>query len=268
MEASVSLMDFDLTGTRNFRSLKGLPTADGRVIAGHTIVRSDQLDLLVESDWSVLRSLGIKTVCDLRSESERARYPNSLPGSEMSQLSMEVMNDIRSDPNLIAALKNRPDEEGAVNLMLEVYRKLPVSLAPHLSTMFDLFRSNAASVLIHCTAGKDRTGFAVAVLLHALGVRPDAIMDDYLLSGRTHCISNPVRRLIVADIVNRLAGKKNSESMIDTIMDAREIYLQTAFNSVVSNYGSMDAYIQTHTGLDAENLRALRDQYLTVLPNC
>jgi protein-tyrosine phosphatase len=255
-------MHFELTGTRNFRSLKGLPTIDGRVISGHSIVRSDQLDLLIPDDWIVLRTLGIKTVCDLRSESERTRYPNALPTSEINQLSMEVLNDIRSDPNLVAALKSNPDEQGAINLMLEVYRKLPNSLAPHLSTMFDLFRSESAPVLIHCTAGKDRTGFAVAVLLHALGVKPEAIMDDYILSGREHCISNPVRREMVADIVNRLAGQKNSESMIDTIMDAREIYLQTAFNSIASSYGSMDAYIQAHTGLDLEDLRKFRDQFL------
>jgi protein-tyrosine phosphatase len=136
-------------------------------------------------------------------------------------------------------------------------------LAPHLSTLFDLFQTESVPVLIHCTAGKDRTGFAVAVLLHALGVKPEFIMEDYLLSGRQQCISNPVRREMVADIVNRLAGRKNSETMIDVIMDAKEIYLQTALQAVVSNYGSMDAYIRTYAGLDAQCLQKLRDDFLT-----
>jgi protein tyrosine/serine phosphatase len=68
---------------------------------------------------------------------------------------------------------------------------------------------------------------------------------------------------MVADIVNRLAGRKNSETMIDVIMDAKEIYLQTALQAVVSNYGSMDAYIRTYAGLDAQCLQKLRDDFLT-----
>jgi protein-tyrosine phosphatase len=256
-------MQFELTGTRNFRSLKGLPTVDGRRIAGHTILRSDQLDLLVGPDWQVLQSLGVKTVCDLRSANERVRHPNSLPIPGLRQVALEVISDVRADPTLTAALKSSPDAQGAVNLMLEVYRRLPGSLAPHLPVLFGLFASGEVPVLVHCAAGKDRTGFAVAVLLHALGVTSEAILADYLLSARLACVSNPIRREMVGDIVSRLAGDGQNEAMIDAIMDARTDYLETAFSAVATQYGSMDAYIYRCAGLDAQGLQHLRARWLT-----
>lgn len=259
-------MHFELTGTRNFRSLKGLPCVDGRHIAGHTLLRSDQLDLLVEEDWTLLQSLGVKAVCDLRSAGERARHPNHLPLSGMRQIAMEVISDVRGDPTLAAALTEQPNARGAVQLMLEVYRRLPASLAPHLPMLLALLQEDAASVLVHCAAGKDRTGFAVAVLLHALGVTPEAILADYLLSARPQCVNNPLRRAMVADIVSRMTGVVTGsamvESMVDAIMDVRPAYLQTALEAVNADYGSMDGYILRNTGLDARDLAGLRQRWL------
>jgi protein-tyrosine phosphatase len=255
-------MHFALTGTRNFRSLKGLPTVDGRRIAGHTLLRSDQLDLLEAQDWELLQSLGVKTVCDLRSANERARHPNKLPLPGLRQIAMEVISDVRGDPTLAASLTQSPNTEGAVALMLEVYRRLPASLAPHLPALFGLLETEAVPVLIHCAAGKDRTGFAVAVLLTALGVTPEAIQADYLLSARLECVSNPVRREMVGDIVSRLAGGVQTEAMVDAIMDARSVYLQTSMDTILTDYGSMEAYIQQAAGLDASALQALRQRWL------
>lgn len=255
-------MHFELNGTRNFRSLQGLPTVDGRRIAGHILLRSDQLDLLVEKDWALLQSLGLKAVCDLRSAGERARHPNNLPLPGLRQIAMEVISDVRGDPTLAAALTEQPNAQGAVQLMLEIYRRLPGSLAPHLRTLLGLLQEDAAALLVHCAAGKDRTGFAVAVLLHALGATPEAILADYLLSARPQCVNNPLRRSMVGDIVSRMTGLDAGcalvESMVDVIMDVRPTYLQTALDAVNTDYGSMDGYILRHAGLDARALQALR----------
>ena len=135
-------------------------------------------------------------------------------------------------------------------------------MAPHLPTLFGLLCTNDAPVLIHCAAGKDRTGFAVAVLLHALGVTYEAIIADYLLSARPECVFNPVRRAMVVDIVTQLAGVADCESMVYAIMDARPIYLQAAFETVAADYGSMDGYIEKIVGLDAKGLRDWRQHWL------
>src|SRR5690606_18118000 len=88
-------MNLQLAGTDNFRSLKGLPAHDGRRIAEHTLLRSDQLHMLAAEGWETLRTLGVKTVCDLRSEGERQRTPNNLP-VELEQLALEVTGDMRA----------------------------------------------------------------------------------------------------------------------------------------------------------------------------
>jgi protein-tyrosine phosphatase len=255
-------MNLPLTGTSNFRSLKGLPTLDGRRIAEHTVLRSDQLDRLRTEDWLVLRSLRVKTVCDLRSPSERNRYPNNLPPGEIRQVSMTVMNDVRADPRYAALLQDRPSVQGAVEMMLEIYRCLPTSFAPHLPALFQLFGDEEVPVLIHCAAGKDRTGFVVAVVLHALGVTPDSILADYIQSASTDAMADINRREMVAKLMYKLTGNNASDAVIDAILDARPAYLQAALDNVTAQYGSMSAYLEIVAGLDAAALQCLRDRWL------
>lgn len=256
-------MTIQLPGTANFRSLKGLPTTDGRRLADHTVLRSDQLHLLGEDDWAVLRALGLKTVIDLRGENERKRYPNRLPLEGVQQLPMEVISDVRADPHMAAMLAAKPDAEGALDMMTEIYRRLPLSMAQHLPRLFGLFESGEVPVLIHCAAGKDRTGFAVAVLLHALGVSRDEIYADYLLSTHSTLRTDPTKRAQLARMVFELIGQEGSSAMIDSILDVKEVYLDTAFNAVDEHYGSMDAYLHTTAGLDTAALQRLRAQWLT-----
>jgi protein-tyrosine phosphatase len=97
-------------------------------------------------------------------------------------------------------------------------------------------------------------------------VTHQAIFADYLLSARLECLSNPVRRAMVADIVSRLAGGAQSEAMVDAIMDARPQYLQTALDTVSADFGSMEAYIRHAVGWRAQDLYDLRQRWLTRSP--
>ena len=251
-----------LAGADNFRSLKGLPTRDGRRIAGHTLLRSDQLYRLGEPDWVVLAALGVRTVCDLRNESERRKYPNHLPAEGVTQVAIELISDVRADPALTAPLRARPDAEGAAGMMMEIYRRLPASLAPHLGTLLGLLDEGRAPVLVHCVAGKDRTGFAVAVMLHALGVEEDSILGDYLLSRRCGAGGDRQRREMMAKLVARITGAPAAEAAVDAILDVRPAYLRAAFVGIDEHYGSIAAYLETCAGLDAAALAALRDRWL------
>ncbi len=147
-----------LQGADNFRSLKGMVARCGRRIGGDVLLRADQLHSLTAEDWQALQRLGLRTVCDLRSAGERDRYPNRVPDPAIEQLHLEVLGDVRADPRVAAMLADNPQAEDAQDMMLEVYRQLPSLLAPLLPTLFTLFTQGNGSVLIHCTAGKDRTG--------------------------------------------------------------------------------------------------------------
>ncbi|MCC4117277.1 tyrosine-protein phosphatase [Aromatoleum toluclasticum] len=255
-------MNRQLSGTLNFRSLAGLPTKDGRRIAGHVVLRSDQLDRLQPADWEVLASLGVKTVCDLRTASERNRFPNSLPKQGMRQIPIELVGDVRSNPELVEPLRTRHGVEGAVEMMRQLYRQFPEALAPHLSTLFRLFREDEVPVLVHCVVGKDRTGFTVAVILHALGVADEAVMADYLLSARIREMADEERRAATARIINRITERDATEAMIDAILDARPEYLSAALDAVNERYGSMQGYLRARAGLDEQALAELRERWL------
>lgn len=252
----VGVAQVHLHGADNFRSLKGMPTGCGRHIAGHELMRADQLHRLTADDWSALEQLGLKTVCDLRSAGERERYPSCLPGAAVKQLHLEVTGDVRADSSVAAMLAQNPAAEGARGMMLEVYRRLPGLLAPRLAQLFGLFATGQVPVLIHCAAGKDRTGVAVALLLHALGAEPEVIMADYVLSARRFHQLDPQRQGVMRDAIARMVGQPVDETAIDAVLDARPEYLHAAYDVIDAEYGGMEAYLARFCGVDRVGLRA------------
>ena len=251
-----------LQGADNFRSLKAMPTRCGRRIGGHSLLRADQLHRLTVQDWQTLQNLGLKTVCDLRSAGERERYPNCLPESAIQHLHLEVIGDVRADPRIAAMLVDNPVVEGARDMMLEVYRQLPGMLAPRLRALFELFSEDNAAVLIHCAAGKDRTGVAVMLLLHALGVAPEHIMADYVRSARRFSQLDAERQDAMSNAVSRMVGQPVSEAAIDAVLDARPEYLNAAYAVIEAEYGGLDRYLQGFSGLSDAVLQQLRNTLL------
>lgn len=251
-----------LQGADNFRSLKGMVARCGRRIGSDALLRADQLHGLTAEDWQALQRLGLRTVCDLRSAGECDRYPNRLPDPAIEQLHLEVLGDVRADPRVAAMLANNAQAEDAEGMMLHVYRQLPGLLAPLLPALFKLFIRGNGSVLIHCTAGKDRTGVAVMLLLHALGVSAEHIMDDYLLSARRFSQLKEARQEAISHAVSRMAGRPVSEAALDAVLDARPEYLSAAYAVIESEYGGLDRYLQRFSGMTAAGFQTLRDTLL------
>jgi len=250
-------------GTCNFRSLKGLPAAGGRRIAGHVIVRSDQLHRLEATGWQVLQAMGIRTVCDLRSERERQRHPNRLPSQGVQQLALPMLNDVRAGAGIDMLVEQGATIDSATAMMLALYRSMPEALAPHLPALADLFNTGEVPVLIHCASGKDRTGFAVAILLHALGVSHDRIMADYLASAHSALLNDPEKREQLHRTVLRLTGARCPEPVIDVILGVDERYLEAGLEALNERYGSVERYLMQCAGLNEAALARWRARWLT-----
>lgn len=259
-----TLHTLHLPGVDNFRSLAGMSTSCGRRIAGHSLLRSDQLHRLTAASWQVLQRLGLKAVCDLRIAGERECYPSAFLGAGLRQFHLPIGGDLRADPGIAAMLAENPAVEGAQGMMLEVYRRLPGLLAGHMPLLFSLLAGRKASVLIHCTAGKDRTGVAVALVLHALGVEPAQIMADYLRSARRLSQLDAPRQEAMHLAVSRMVGQSVHEAAIDVVLDARPEYLNAAYAVIEAEYGGLERYLLRFSGLDREGLRALRERLLVV----
>lgn len=250
-----------LVGAPNFRSLQGLRARDGRHVGSHVVLRSDQLCHLDDQDLALLRELGLRTIFDLRSPSERNRFPNRVPEGAEEQ-GVPVLADLRADDGIADLLRQRPDPEGVQQMMFEVYRRLPAALAPHLPLIFDALEREAVPMLIHCAAGKDRTGFAVAVLLHALDVPDETVMDDYLRSSQLAIDPAPALVDKLARLLRGMLGSPASDAMVRSLIEVQPAYLHTAYDAVRRQWGSMDGYLAATCALDTPRLHRLRDRWL------
>lgn len=246
-----------IEGAGNFRSLGGLAAQDGRRIRAHFLMRSDRLCDLNAADWDALASTGLMTICDLRSREECTQHPNCVPGAlAVQEIACDVRNDLRGDASLMSMLLEQPDEAGAERLMIEIYRRLPRHMGPVLARIGEVLLAGGAPLLIHCTAGKDRTGFAVAVLLQALGVSRDEIDRDYLLS-REWTLA-PLHRAALGRRFAATVPPEAVDSVVTPLLDVRPSYLQAAFDVIHSEYGSPENYLATVCSLDASAVGRLR----------
>lgn len=252
-----------LQSTPNFRDLGGLVTQDGRQLRHGQLFRTEGPAYLTAADIAQLHALGLRLVCDLRSDNEREHEPNAwCADAPLNMLNLDVSADLRAHGNEAwDALKRDPSPTGGRNAMLHNYRSMARGMAPHLRTLFErMIAHEELPALIHCTAGKDRTGFAIAIILHALGVPRETIYADYLLSRR-HASAERFGASITQSFIAAFGFAPNA-NVIDALVNVEEAYLDTALQEAEALAGSLDTYIRERIGLDAGEVEQLRSLLL------
>jgi protein-tyrosine phosphatase len=157
-----------LPGTRNLRDVGGYPAGDGRRMRWRTLLRTDALDLLPADSQRVLLDLGLRQVIDLRWPSETEQWPSVFAGSDrVHYRSIPLLQD---DATPYGGLPGtyRHMFDGRATSLVEVVRAL--------------IAEDGLPAVIGCAAGKDRTGVTIALLLAAVGVPRDIIVEDYTLT--------------------------------------------------------------------------------------
>ncbi len=237
----------NLAGASNFRDLGGYPARDGRIVRWRQIFRSNHLGHLTEADVEVLRGLGLKSAFDFRGTEERAEAACGL--AEIAVHSLPV------EPTVIAALRARRAEgvalssADALDVMRDSYRSYVHENTPSYRALFAHLVEDHAPLVIHCTAGKDRTGFACALILHALGVPDEVISEDYLLTNRFYR-RDPSASSDLPDEVRQVLG---------TVQPS---FLAAAFDAIADDYGDLESYFSEGLGLGTPERASLKARYL------
>lgn len=170
-----------LEGGRNFRDLGGYVGAEGKAVRWGRIYRSGVMSELTADDLAYLATLGINSVCDLRSQDERAREPAPFSGADAPTV-VTFDYDMGQTMSSIGALMQAKTREEAVAAFAVGYVQMAQFLAPHFTDLFARLVRDEAPLAMNCSAGKDRTGMASAFVLSVLGVDRDTVIADYALS--------------------------------------------------------------------------------------
>ncbi len=233
-------------GSKNFRDCGGYPTKQGSEVKWGSIFRSGQLSKLDNQDIKVIESLNLDLIFDFRREDEHEMEPSRLPKNKMPRVVSLPINP-GSSIAFYEQLDNLVEEgEDAVSkFMIEINKDFVKSHSHAFSKMFEEILSvKDARFLFHCSAGKDRTGFAAALILHFLGVSMNLIEYDYMLSKRYFQVIQEVTNL------QRKYGIEHlSQKALYPMLDVRYEYIRAAIGRASEDFGNLDEYLATALGL-------------------
>jgi protein-tyrosine phosphatase len=221
------------------------------------IFRSAELSHLTPDDLIKVAGLNIESVHDLRSVEERQAEPTAWTGPDAPRV---VAHDYVMDMSGMGALfRGALTAERARDAFAAMYPGMLEMQRPQETALFEDLLEGEGATLYHCTAGKDRTGLATALILSALGVPRETILYDYELSNR-HFTGGVGARDGEANQANAAFAQLPPE-VIAVFMGVDARYLRTVFDQIDSQYGSVEAYLDQKLGVDAADLARLRSLY-------
>ncbi|QIG80455.1 tyrosine-protein phosphatase [Stakelama tenebrarum] len=245
-----------LEGGQNFRDLGGYETQDGRTVKWGMLYRSGAMDKLTSSDFAELRRRGIVVVSDFRDNRERTKAPVAWPEEGAPRVHSK---DYAMDMGPIVGMLTGPDVTGekAREAFAETYAELPYQFADQYKLMFAELLAGNAPLAFNCSAGKDRTGVAAALLLTALGVPRETVFEDYLLSNQYFKPAD----LSGQDGPEAAFYRSLPEEVIQALMGVERDYLEASFAGIEARSGSVEGYFEQELGLTPTDIQKLRDLY-------
>ena len=241
-----------LQGGRNFRDLGGYRTADGRHVKWGLLFRSGAMHGLTPADYATLQKLNIKVVCDFRSTGERAAKPSNWPEGTAPTILADDYPLLQSGAMPKGDMRSWNNEQARA-AMAATYPAMLTSFAGQYRRMFAELLAGHAPLAFHCTAGKDRTGVAAALVLLALGVPRHTVIADYLLTNRT---------LATSQILGTGARRKLPAPARAALLAADQSYIEAALHALDQHPGGAMGYLQDEMGLSPADIARLRSLYL------
>lgn len=226
----------------NGRDLGGLTNQNGQRLKTNRLWRTDALSQFAPSDLQLLQTLPLHTIVDFRTETERTREPNAQPSEPTNTLNLDILSG-----NMAFYMQQIQQQDAdARAIMLDMYADLV--LHPHAQLQYRHFfallqEPPQGTLVFHCSAGKDRTGIAAALILAALNVDDDTIMADYLLSNDG----------LLIKYGHLIAAHPHLKDFLTVSAD----FLEHAWRLIAQHHGSVSLYLQQVLQVDTQRMQQL-----------
>ena len=249
-----------LTGAPNFRDAGGYRTSDGGWVRMGMVFRSNGIDRLTAADLNQLAAIHLRLVADLRTDEERQRAPDLLPPGVVERQA-NVMADRAGDVHALLSGDSKPGGNSPSFAptadLTPTYRDfvdLPSARRAYHQLFEELADRRHLPTMFHCTAGKDRTGWAAAVLLTILGVPRAAVLEDFALTDRY------LPEELKESLRERFPAA--SPETLRKMLAADPAFLEASFDETTRRFGSFDNYLREGLGLGNRELEAIRKNFL------
>jgi protein-tyrosine phosphatase len=246
------------SGIHNFRDYGDYAARGGTKVKRAALFRSSQHRDATADDLAKLGSLSIATIIDLRGDYERSTYPCPRPKNFDAAVLFAEGDTAGNGPHNSDAVRDLKTAKQAHATMVALYENMP--FRPPLIAVYRLYFAALATrtgpSLLHCLAGKDRTGIAVALLHDMLGVHPDDIMADYLLTNEAGNVE--ARIAAGAEAVRNSFGPHMEDEAVRTLMSVHPAFLETAFATIRERHESLAAYCTQVLGVTPQTKDAIK----------
>ena len=247
-----------LTGAPNFRDIGGYATQNSKHVRWGTVYRSSGLGNLTPADATRVAQLKLAAVVDLRTQDERTHSPDVwiLHPRDVYESPKPTLA-----PVMRSVLTGAQTAQGARAAMRSFYAEMPDIYGEEYSAFFHRIAAGELPILVHCTAGKDRTGVAIAVLLRSLGVPLQNIVADYELTGSFTPAVAMARNAATPTGATAAAHPRLAELPEESrvaLWQSNADYIQAALDSIDREYGSIDVYLTRGLGLSNREVTSIR----------
>ena len=244
-----------MEGAANFRDLGGYMTEDGMQVNWGCVFRSDRLGNLTERDFKRLKALDIQTAVDFRQSKEAAELPNRLP-DQIDYVPMPIFEYRPMHPRKVVFNRHRLLDVFANVYVEHIVRKGAITYGKLFRLIAE--KEDAIPLVFHCTAGKDRTGVASAMLLRMLGVPREMVINDYLLT-------NYAAQSFIDEVDYQLGARGLRGVAVEQLyplLAASPRLITDALDAIEAEYGGVIPYLKGPAGLTDEHITTLRDKLL------
>ncbi|MFS0816287.1 tyrosine-protein phosphatase [Lysinibacillus sp. 1P01SD] len=249
-------------GLYNFRDIGGFKTNEGRRMKKGILFRSDELSRLTQNDIEVFDQLKIKLICDLRTEQEQKSKPsklNSENGVQVINISIQDKSQEFTHFEFFKFLVCKSNSIKFEQLMKDMYHSMAFINNSKINEIITLLsQQNNIPALIHCTGGKDCTGFISAIIQLLVGVPYKIVMEEYLFSN--DLIAPKMKK--IEKMIKWMSLFQLSTERVKPILEVRQEYLEDVYNEIIIQYGDIETYLCKACKIQKRSLSDLKNLLL------